>query len=381
MRNFVLISDFYLKSNNRGTAALGYGSLSFLIEKGFMSENHVVVQMFIHLNPFRKSFYSNQMIQGRRVCFYNLHTSIFEYYLLMKIGIIIPFLPLGNMVKNLALVAAINGGDGLSDIYGEKLFKSRLSYSYLAIKRKIPLVILPQTIGPFEHEVNKKEVDDILSYASAVFVRDNMYVKELDRIGVKYELTKDLSAYMKSEAWDIEIKPGAIGINVSGLAYSNKFLNLAGEFSAYPLLIYRIIKLFQHKGKIVYLIPHAYNYNIPEENNDDLVACKAAFEKLEDKTNVVLIDIDLKSPYVKYIISKMSFFCGTRMHANFAAIYTNVPVFGLAYSYKYAGAFEANGLAADQTYLINNLDELKIDEVIKKIDDFYINNCKQNSDI
>lgn len=68
----------------------------------------------------------------------------------------------------------------------------------------------------------------------------------------------------------------------------------------------------------------------------------------------------------------MSFFCGTRMHANFAAIYTNVPVFGLAYSYKYAGAFEANGLSADQTYLINNFDEFKIDVVIKKMMTFIL---------
>lgn len=40
----------------------------------------------------------------------------------------------------------------------------------------------------------------------------------------------------------------------------------------------------------------------------------------------------------------MSFFIGTRMHANFAAIYTGVPLFGLAYSYKFEGAFNANGL-------------------------------------
>ena len=329
--------------------------------------------MSLHLNPFRKSFYSEQSVQGKRICFYHLHASIFEYYLFMKIGIIIPFLPLGRMIKNLALVAAINGGDGLSDIYGTELFRSRLPYSHIAIKKRIPLVILPQTIGPFENEKNKRVTEDILRYASAVFVRDSMFEKELDRIGVKYELTKDLSAYMEPEAWDIEIDPNSIGINVSGLAYSNNFLNLAGQFSSYPELIDRIIKLFQKKGKTIYLIPHAYNYSNPEDNNDDIEACRAAYERLEDKTNVVLIDKDLISPRIKYVISKMSFFCGTRMHANFAAIYTNVLVFGLAYGYKYVGAFESNGLSAGQTYMINNLDESKIDEVLEKIDGLYEN--------
>lgn len=71
---------------------------------------------------------------------------------------------------------------------------------------------------------------------------------------------------------------------------------------------------------------------------------------------MVFLDEDLTSPKVKYVISQMSFFIGTRMHANFAAIYTDVPVFGLAYSFKFDGAFTANGLdGKKQTAKINNL--------------------------
>ena len=68
----------------------------------------------------------------------------------------------------------------------------------------------------------------------------------------------------------------------------------------------------------------------------------------------------------------MSFFIGTRMHANFAAIYTNVSLFGLAYSYKFEGAFNANGLdGAKQTVMINNIKESDIDNIIQKIDNVY----------
>lgn len=68
----------------------------------------------------------------------------------------------------------------------------------------------------------------------------------------------------------------------------------------------------------------------------------------------------------------MKFFIGTRMHANFAAIYTNVPLFGLAYSYKFAGAFNANGLDGEkQTYMINNLKNEQIQEVVDKILNLY----------
>ena len=59
------------------------------------------------------------------------------------------------------------------------------------------------------------------------------------------------------------------------------------------------------------------------------------------------------------------------MHANFAAIYTGVPVFGLAYSYKFVGAFEANGLSADQVALVTNLKLDDIGIIINRILDFY----------
>lgn len=371
MKKYILITDFSLTAPNRGTAALGYGALSFLMEKGYIKDGQSIIEITFDRIPFRKSFYTLEKVQGHDIRFYHLRSTIYEYKLLVKFGVIFSFLPLGNMIKNLGLVAAINGGDGFSDIYGDYLYKSRLLYINVAMKMNLPLVILPQTIGPFDKRENLRKAEEILKYADSVFVRDNKFIKELDRMGVHYEMTKDLSAFMKPEKCDINVEPDSIGINVSGLAYSNKFLNLAGQFKYYPELIDRLIKLFQNKGKTVYIIPHAYNYEFPEENNDDIVACRLAYEKHTDKTNVILIDKDLISPHVKYLISKMSFFCGTRMHANFAAIYTNVPVFGLAYSYKFAGAFEANGLSSEQTCMINNIEESQIDDILKKIDDFY----------
>ena len=96
---------------------------------------------------------------------------------------------------------------------------------------------------------------------------------------------------------------------------------------------------------------------------------------------MVFLDEDLTSPKVKYVISQMSFFIGTRMHANFAAIYTNVPVFGLAYSFKFDGAFTANGLdGRKQTAQINNLLKKDIPVVIEKIDSVYQRLSFQNKE-
>ena len=380
--NYILISDFCLSARNRGTAALGYGALSFLRDRGYLDDDSVIVTSYsIRKNPFVRDIQENKKIQGKKIVFKHLIINTFEYKLYQKFNLLFSFLPFGKFIKNLRCVAAINGGDGFSDIYGDALFNSRNPYSFFAMKTNVPLVLLPQTIGPFKHTHNLQVAKAILEYAKEVFVRDKNYTECLDRMGIKYEFTRDLSAYMAPEPWDIDIKPNSIGINVSGLAYSNKFLDLAGQFEAYPDLINKLICHFRDLGNTVYIIPHAYGYYKPEENNDDMVACREAYSRLNDKTNVVLIDRDMESPQIKYVISKMNFFCGTRMHANFAAIYTGVPVFGLSYSYKFEGAFDANGLdSKKQTYRINNMKTSDINAVISKIDLFYNEKVVKNGD-
>ncbi len=374
---YIILSGFELKDNNRGSAALGYGSIAFLKEKGFYTHNEKLCMLHrISIRFFKKNKYKKLeflKVAGEEFPIHIIRYIKIEWLLFIKFKIIIPFTPFGRMVKNLKLVAATNGGDGLSDIYGFPIFISRLKESKIAIIKKVKLIIMPQTIGPFSDINMKKIANDILSYASKIYVRDSKYTEELDKLGLLYEREKDLSAWMQPEPWDIEIEPGAIGLNVSGLAYFNIYRTLAGKFDYYPMLIQRIIEYFQSLHKIIYLIPHSYNFDKPEFANDDLEAIIDIYNKLEDKNNIVLINKDLTSPQIKYVISKMSFFIGTRMHANFAAIYSQIPVFGLAYSYKFAGAFEANGISPEQTTMITSLNKNDVDSIINKIKAYYSN--------
>lgn len=376
-KKFVLISGFNIHDNNRGTAALSYGAISFLKEMKLLETNQILVNFRIIKNPFRSKNkgFIKEIISTANEDWQHLTYNVFflEVLLFTHFGILLPFTTFGKVINHLELVAAINGGDGFSDIYGTETFLNRLHDTNYAMHKGLSLIILPQTIGPFVHPENRKIADKILRYADKIFVRDDKFVSELKEMGLKYEQTKDLSAYMQPEPWNINIKPNSIGINVSGLAYSNSFRTLSGQFDAYPELIDRLICHFRDKCHTVYLIPHSYHYGIPEPNNDDMVACQAAYEKLTDKSDVVFVNKDLISPQVKYVISRMSFFIGTRMHANFAAIYSGVPVFGLAYSYKFDGAFTANGLDGKKfTTMINNIKEVDIENIIKKIDKAFL---------
>ena len=379
-KKYIIIKNFSIHQPNRGNTALNIGAVSFLKEKGLMNDNQEIISFVFYKNPFKKEYrkatHENNEIDGKPCKSHIIPVFYLQQRLCVKWGIVLPFTKFGRMIRNVAYEAADYGGDGFSDIYGDLALQLRYNQTKVIKRLNIPLLILPQTIGPFQKKCNYEYAKDLLEYADSVYVRDEKFVEELNKLNIPYTKTKDLSAFMKPLPWEIDIKPNAIGINVSGLAYSNNFKKLAGEFDAYPQLIFEIIRYFRSTGHPVYLIPHSYNYLTPDENNDDMVACREVHEKLEDKSNVVFVDKDLISPQVKYVISKMSFFIGTRMHANFAAIYTNTPVFGLAYSYKFEGAFVNNGLDADQTYMINNLQESRIPEVINRIDKTYHKYCK-----
>ena len=372
MKKYFVLSGLSLRDNNRGTAALGYGAFTFLLDKGFISEEQELLILIPTRRFWRKGFVEDKHIQGKTWRCHTVYVPRFEIGIARNFNFCIPFSKIWRIMKKVSLVAAINGGDGFSDIYGTVLFHFRLPDSLFAMSNKVPLIQLPQTYGPFAQTKNYQLAKRILQYAEKVYVRDRKYVDELKNMGVEYEECKDLSAYMKPEPWEIDILPGAVGINISGLAYSNTFKTLSGQFDLYPDLIAEIINYFQKQDRPIYLIPHSYNFAKPEQSNDDLEACKQAYDRLPDKKNVMVVDNDMTAPQVKYVISRMSFFCGTRMHANFAAIYSGVPVFGLAYSYKFEGAFNSNGLDGErQTSMINNISKDEIAKIVKKIDVFF----------
>ena len=375
IKKYVDISGFNINQSNRGNAALSYGAIGFLEEKGLLKDGQELIKYQIYKNIFRKRNHRIKrdvyQINGKTIVYNKVPVFILEKYLITKFGIIFPYTYFGRTVKNISFEAADYGGDGFSDIYGDRDFLGRMNQTFLLWRAKVPLIMLPQTIGPFAKEENYNMAVKIMRYAKEIYVRDGKFAEELKKLGIKFTQTKDISSYMKPESWGIEIKENAIGLNVSGLAYCNTFHGLEGQFDVYPELVEKIINHFREKGCSVYLIPHSYTYNAPDDN-DDMVACRQAYHRLTDKSNVVLVDKDMTAPQIKYIISKMTFFIGARMHANFAAIYTGIPVFGTAYSYKFEGAFNANGLdGKKQTAMLNNLQRKDIDKYIEKMESFY----------
>ena len=123
-----------LNDPNRGTAALGYGAISFLKEKNYIDEkdNLLFIRPSVKFWKY-KDYIENCVIQGNKLDVKTVFIwkPILDLYLAS--GISLPFTKLTRIIKEIKLVAAINGGDGFSDIYNTKTFINRLSETILAI--------------------------------------------------------------------------------------------------------------------------------------------------------------------------------------------------------------------------------------------------------
>ena len=290
-KKYVIISDFNIRSNNRGTAALGYGAIAFLLKNGYIDENFEIVRFSFYRNPFRNNLQNSVEelnVNGRIWKLHTIYAWAGEKFLL-KHHLHLFNTTFKSTFKHVKIVAALNGGDGLTDIYGDALLDYRLPEMSLAMDFNIPFIIMPQTIGPFLEERNMNRIIGILKKAEKIYVRDDNFVEVMKKNNLSYTKTKDLSYYMQPAPFPIVIKKPCVGINVSGLAYSNRFGNLVGQFDNYPRLMAEIVRMFQRKGCHVYIIPHSYNTSRPELNNDDMEASCDFYDKLNNKHNVFFV--------------------------------------------------------------------------------------------
>lgn len=375
MSKKIFFSDFAVNHTNRGCQALTYGSMHFL--KRFYEINKTsIISPGYYIRRKRIDEYhilniSNENFEINRR-FYWLPEIILTSIIIKLFNGRIGFGKFFKDIKNVDYIFNISGGDGFSDIYSSKTFISLFWPSLIGAFLNKRLILLPQTIGPFNKAINRKLANYAINKAKHIYVRDLVYTDWLEKNKINFTVTNDVSFYMETQIVNIDIETKAVGINVSGLAYFNNFRNLKGRFPFYKELLIKIIEFFQKKDLPLYLVPHTYNHETPEINADDLQASKELYESLQNKKGIKIINEDYIAPELKYIISKFDFFIGTRMHANFAAIYTNVPVFGLSYSYKFSGSFDNYGLNYNYSSVIDMKRE-DISDIVRKIELCYMN--------
>ncbi|MEQ5874337.1 polysaccharide pyruvyl transferase family protein [Pseudoalteromonas sp. MEBiC 03485] len=240
------------------------------------------------------------------------------------------------------VVFDIGEGDSFTDIYGTSRFL-RLFFSKLhVLVNKRPLIIAPQTIGPFKKRKSSLMAKFILKNASKVFIRD---IKSRDVFQSLLPNSKSIQvidvAFAMPFTKNIEIASQTVGINVSGLLFNGGYTggNQFGLKDDYPEFIEELIRYFvEETAYNVELVSHVISDEQALE--DDYRACVHLAKMFND----VKVAPKFNNPIeAKSYISGYSLFLGSRMHATIAAFSTSVPVIPLAYSRKFDGLFRTLG--------------------------------------
>lgn len=93
-------------------------------------------------------------------------------------------------------------------------------------------------------------------------------------------------------------------------------------------------------------MPHVHR--APGHPESDLAACDRLTQSLpaELRPRVTTLTGELNAMELKWVLSRLDWFAGARMHATIGAFSSGTPTLGLGYSDKAAGVFAQCGLAA-----------------------------------
>lgn len=248
---------------------------------------------------------------------------------------------LWNAVSELDCVLDIGGGDSFTDIYGAKRFAFLVLSKAITLARGTPLLLSPQTIGPFSRQPQSFFAAAAMNRAAAVVARDPISFDVARRMAPKARVIQAVDvAFALPFERRVKSDPARteVGLNVSGLLFNGGYSG-ANEFGMevdYADYTRRLIRaLLARPGVSVQLVSHVNSDALPQDD-DRRVAVRLAAE-FPDLVRAP----DFTSPSdAKSYISGLDFLVAGRMHACIAAFSSGVPVAPVAYSRKFAGLFE-----------------------------------------
>jgi polysaccharide pyruvyl transferase WcaK-like protein len=273
-----------------------------------------------------------------------------------------------RVVAGSQAVLDISGGDSFTDIYGPKRFRAMVMTKRLALSAGVPLILLPQKLGPFRDPANEAEAVDILRRAAAVWVRDagsfaflqsalgNAFDPERHRLAVDVAVALPAEAPLGLDrdtmAWLAPDRGFPLaGLNVSGLlcndaAGAKDTFGLADRHDAQIEAVARAL-LEADPALRLLLLPHVHRPDGDAES--DLGAARALVRRLGPAAEgrVRVLDAPLPAMQLKWVLARLDWFAGARMHATIGAFSSGTPTLGLGYTDKAEGVFTECGIAGD----------------------------------
>jgi colanic acid/amylovoran biosynthesis protein len=267
--------------------------------------------------------------------------------------------PVARRIAKADAVLDISGGDSFTDLYGEVRLASVSAPKDAALRAGAPLVLLPQTYGPFTTASGRRRARAIVRAAALAYSRDSLsYGRLLDLAGADADITRcregvDVAFALQPRRPHLAADLAALldddtvitaGVNVSGLllhAASRERFDLVGDYlTTMTALVRRLVS----DGVYVVFVPHVHVAG--GQGESDIAAIYTLREGMtsKERERTVVLPPDFDAAELKWCISRLSWMTGSRMHSTIGSLSSRVPTFGYAYSDKTRGVFDTCGV-------------------------------------
>ncbi|MGO4651541.1 polysaccharide pyruvyl transferase family protein [Arthrobacter sp. 2RAF22] len=262
---------------------------------------------------------------------------------------------LRNRMAKYDAVIDTGAGDSFTDIYGLKRMAIMFYTRHVAQAAGVPVILSPQTIGPFNSVLGRLAARRTLKRAKTVFVRDSTSLDYARRLGYEPDCLSTDVVFALPQPNSSGSDRADIVLNVSGLLWST---DAHGSRLRYREMTRDLIRRLIAADREITLMPHVIDN--PSLDND-MTAVKELVAEFGDKV-AVFVPAGLDD--VRAFVADSQVVIGARMHACLNALSVGTPAIPLAYSRKFAPLLSDIGWV----HTIDLKEEDIVDRVVKLLD-------------
>ncbi|QGH68489.1 hypothetical protein GCE65_02415 [Pseudactinotalea sp. HY158] len=266
--------------------------------------------------------------------------------------------PVARRIARADAVLDLSAGDSFTDLYGPGRLESVSAPKRAALRARRPLVLLPQTYGPFTTIAGRRLAERLVRAATLAYARDGWsYDRLLELAGPDADADRlrrgvDVAFALEPRRPPAEVAillerlagNAVAGVNVSGLLHGPAAAGRFGLAGDYLATMTDLIRALIARGAHVVLVPHVH---LPGGRGEsDVTAIAAVRSALSDaeRRRTTVLPAELDAAQLKWCIGRLDWFAGSRMHATIGALSSLVPAYAYAYSDKARGVFETCGM-------------------------------------
>ncbi|MDR6620806.1 polysaccharide pyruvyl transferase family protein [Sinomonas atrocyanea] len=239
--------------------------------------------------------------------------------------------PVERRLRGVDLILDTGAGDSFTDIYGWKREVLMFYVRVVARRMRIPVIMTPQTIGPFGSALSRRLAHRTIAWTVLVGSRD----RSSSALGLAMDSSKilpstDMVFFLPQP---LTGPPRDVVVNVSGLLWNE---NPHVDSERYRQNVLRLVNELVRAGRKVSLLAHVLDS--PNSDND-----VPAVREVAESCNIDDVVIPSSLHDVRSSLAGARLLVGSRMHACLNAMSVGTPAIPWAYSRKFAPLFEDLG--------------------------------------